>query len=196
MPREILLVEEHTLPIVVVNLVLRAGALADPVGKEGLAFLTAQMLTRGAGALSQEAIADALDFLGSSLSASVGRETMGLGGDALVRNLDTFVGLMARVLLEPTFPADELDKVKRQTLAELAQVRDNDSALCQRAFVRTLFAGHPYGRPAKGTEESIARITRDDLVAFHAEHYRGSDVLVGAAGDKAGIIGAALGDAL
>lgn len=182
-PPAVIHIEEHTRPIVSVVLVLPIGSLQDPPDKEGLAYLTGRMLMKGAGTLSQAQIADELDFLGSSLSVSVGRETLMVSGDALTRNLDAFETLMAAVLTEPTFPQEELDKLKRKTLAELAQIRDDDASLGQRFYVRRLFGAHPYGRRLKGTEESLARITRDDVVAFYKAHFGNANVLVGAAGD-------------
>ena len=159
------------------------GALLDPPGKEGLCYLTGQMLMRGAGAYDQAAYADALDVLGSTLSVGVGRERTTLSGDALTRHLDDFEALLALALSAPRFDADELEKLKRQAIAELAQVVDNDAALGQRFFLKRLFAGHPYGRPVKGTELTIAAITAEDVRAFFAEHFVRGGIIAGASGD-------------
>ncbi len=180
---DVIHVPDPTRPISTWSLTLRVGSLLDPPGKEGLAYLTGQMLTRGAGQLTQETIADELDFLGSHLSVSTGRDTTTLTGDALTRNLDAFEALLGTVLAEPTFPLDELDKLKRQTLAELAQVQDNDSALGQRFFVKRLFAGHPYGRPLKGTSKTIAAISRQDVVDFYRAHFKRGGAVLGVSGD-------------
>jgi len=162
---------------------LPAGALYDPPGKEGLCYLTGQLLLRGAGDLDQAAFSDALDVLGSTLSVGVGRERTTLSGDALTRHLDDFEALVALMLRAPRFDADELDKLKRQTIAELAQVVDNDAALGQRFFLRKLFADHPYGRPVKGTEATIANITVDDVRACYADHFVRGEAHAGASGD-------------
>jgi zinc protease len=166
-----------------VALVLEAGAIHDPPGKEGTAYLTGQMLLRGAGSLNQAAIAEELDYLGSALGVRVGRDVTTVSGDALTRNFDAFEKLCALLVTQPTFSDDELEKLKRQTVAELIQVRDSDSALGQRFYVRRLFEAHPYGRAAHGTEASIPTITRDDVVAFYTKHYRQGGAMVGAAGD-------------
>ncbi|MGM0575040.1 MAG: M16 family metallopeptidase [Myxococcota bacterium] len=181
--RDILLVEDHVRPIATFQLTLRTGLLDDPPGKEGLAYLTGEMLLRGAGDLSQERITEELDYLGATLHVATGRDVTSVTGDALVRNLDAFEDLVSTVLLEPTFPQEELDKLKRQTLAQLQQIRDHDPILGQHFFVRRLFHDHPYGRPLRGTEGSITRITREDVVDFYRRRYRSADVLVGAAGD-------------
>ena len=178
------LVEEHTRPITATTLILPAGALLDPPGKEGLAYLTGQLLLRGAGDMDQAQLADAIDFLGSTLGVSVGRDTTTISGDALTRNFATYQGLVEAVVSAPKLEETELAKLRRQTLAELAQLRENDAGLGQRLFVRTLFDGHLYGRPLKGTEESLAAITIDDVRGFYASHYRTDGPwLLGAAGD-------------
>lgn len=179
----VVLIPEHTRPIATISLTLRTGLLHDPPGKAGLAYVTGQMLTRGAGERSQADIADELDFLGSTLAVGVGRDTTSIEGDALLRNMDEFQALVADVLAAPTFPAEELEKVKRQTVAELVQVRDHDPSLGRRHFVGALYGDHAYGRPLKGTEESVAALTREDVVAFYEEHYRSGGALIGAAGD-------------
>ncbi len=160
------------------------GAMDDPIGKEGLAFLTAQMLTRGAGDLDHEQFADELDVLGSYLHAGAGREYTTVVGDALTRNRPRFRQLMADVIQRPRLDASQLDKLKRLTLAELEQTLDNDAAVAQRVYARSLFGPtHSYGRPLKGTPDSIAAIGIDDVRTFHAERYNRAGLVVGAAGD-------------
>ena len=180
---DVFLVPEPARPIVALGLGLPVGSLHDPPGKEGLAYLTAQMLIRGAGGRDHLALTQAFEELGSTFSVDAGRTHTTLIGDALTRNLDASENLAATVLSQPDFPPAELDKLKRRTLAELAQVRDSDPALGQRFFLRTLFADHPYGRPLKGTPASLAAITRDDVVAFYRAHYHRAGLVFGAAGD-------------
>ena len=181
--QDILLVEDHTRPLSTVSVNLNGGQLSDPEGQEGLAYLTSQMLTRGTKRRSQAELSEALDTMGSHLGVSVSRETTSIIGDALTRNFDEFEALVTEVLCEPTFPEDELARLKRQTVAELQQVRDNDAALAKRFFVRSFYGDHAYGRPLRGTEESLARISRDDVVRFYEERYSARDVISGACGD-------------
>ncbi|TNF34905.1 MAG: insulinase family protein, partial [Deltaproteobacteria bacterium] len=178
-----LLVEDRGRAISTWILSLPVGALLDPPGKEGLAYLTGQMLLRGAGGMDQARFADELDYLGSTLSVGTGRERTTISGDALSRHLDDFEALVAAMLNEPVLDAEELEKLKRQTVAELVQVRDNDAALGQRFFLRRLFAGHPYGRPVKGTEASIPTIDIADVRAFYRERFVAGGALLGASGD-------------
>ena len=181
---EIIVVEEHTRPIASLFIILPVGSLHDPLGKEGLAYTTATMLQRGAGDMTQAQIAEEVDFLGSTLSVSVGRETTTISGDALTRNFEAFEKLLALVLTQPTFPQEELDKVKRQNLAELTQIRDSDPALGQRFFIRKTFKDHPYARALKGLTKSIKSIGRADVVGFYKKRFRRQPgIVIGAAGD-------------
>lgn len=175
-------VSDFSRPFATLGLALSRGVVADPPGKEGLAHLTAQMLNRGTRTKTRAQIAEAIDHIGSSLEISVSRDHTTLWGDGLTRHRETLVSLIAELLSEPTFPEDELEKLKRETIAELAAVRDDDASLGMRFFARQLYGAHPYARPSKGDERSLARITRDDLVALHAT-WSAKDVLVAVAGD-------------
>jgi zinc protease len=181
--QDLLLVEDRTRPIVTMSVSLAGGQLADPPGKEGLAYLTAHMLMRGTTKRTHAQLSEDLDTLGSNLGISVSRETTSVTGDALTRNLPEFETLLAEILGEPTFPDDELARLKRQTIAELRQVRDNDGALAKRFFVRGFYGDHVYGRPLRGTEASLESITRDDVVGFYRAHYTSEGAISGACGD-------------
>ncbi len=180
---ETLLVEDHSRAIGSLVLSLPVGSLHDPPGKSGLSYLTGQMLLRGAGGMDHGALLDELELLGSALSVGVGRSRTSVSGDALSRNVDAFEGLVSAILAAPALEEAELDRLKRQTLAEIAQVRDSDSALGQRFFVKDLFEGHPYGRPLKGTEATVRSITIDDVRAFYRDKYAAGGVVVAAAAD-------------
>ncbi|MEE2779719.1 MAG: pitrilysin family protein, partial [Myxococcota bacterium] len=181
--RHRLLIPEHSRPMATVHLALRSGTLHDPPEREGLAHLTGQMLLRGAGDLSQEQISEKLDYLGSYAGISVDRHLTSVTADALVRNLDALQELLQLTLTKPSFPEEEVQRLKRQRLAELAQIRDHDSSLGYRFYSRRLFAGHPYGRPGLGTETSVAAITRGDLVRFYEDRFSAHAALVAGCGD-------------
>jgi zinc protease len=178
-----LLVEEHSRPITTTVTVLRSGTRSDPPGKEGLAYLTAEMLQRGAGPWNQAKLADEIEFLGSILSVNVGRTTTTVTGDTLTRNLDRYEEIVQTLLTQPRFEPEEFQKLKRQTAADLVHIRENDDMLCQRFLVKELYKEHPYGRPRKGTLETLKSIELSDVKAFYKEHYHGSNALTAAAGD-------------
>jgi len=177
-----LTVPDRSRPFSTFCLALGQGSLADPPGKAGRAWLTAQMILRGAEGLSRRDISTTIEGLGSVCDLSVGRDHTMLWADALTRNREALLECLDQVLSAPTFPEAELDKLKRETLAELESVRDDDASLGLRFFVRALYGGHPYGRPLKGTERSLPTLTREDLVAC----FRGwakAGALVGQSGD-------------
>ena len=178
-----LLVEEHSRPITTIVTVLHVGTLDDPPGKEGLAYLTAEMLMRGAGTWNQAALSDEIEFLGSTLSIDVGRWTTTVTGDALSRHLDAFQSVVHTILESPRFEESEFEQLKRQTAADIVQVRENDNMLCQRFLVKQLYQDHSYGRPRKGTLDSLAAITLEDVRQFFAIHYSRFNSLTAAAGD-------------
>jgi len=190
-------VESSTaLPLVSLSLSLRSGALADPDGKDGLSRITARMMRRGCKGMTSPEIESAVDRLGGEIGFDVGPSTISLHGQVIRRNLQPFIELIARILGTPTFDPDELARLKRETVAELLETRDNDRALAGLAFRRALFAGHPYARTAAGRPASVETLTREDVLATYARRFVQSDMVLGFAGaiteDEAKTLGAAL----
>jgi zinc protease len=173
----------HDLPLLSVAIAFRSGATHDPPGKEGLARITARMLRRGSRGLSADAIEERIDLLGGELGADASHSASSLSFEVLKRSAAPFVELAASVLAEPAFDQEELARLLREAEAELIEARDNDRGLAGRAFRRTLFRGHPYGRRVAGSIESLRGITRDDVVAFYKRHYTRENALVAVSGD-------------
>ncbi len=177
---EILVVKRPELPKVAVALVSRAGSVADPSGKEGTAYLTAQ--TMGLGTRTRKAleIETALADLGTTLDAQTARESSRLGFEILRRNLEPGLALLADVAMNATFPESEIEREKKRHLDALAQQEKNGNAIAARVRSMLAFgATHPYGRPAQGLPETVGRISREDLAAFHAARFRpGGSALV------------------
>ncbi len=179
----VLLEESHDLPIVTLEVVVRTGSAADPEGKAGLAELTARLLRRGAARRSARQIDEAVDRLGATLSIEVGSSSTHFTGEVLRRNLEPFLGILGDVLARPTFPAREMERLRRQMITEVQGLRDDDESLASRFFRKALFGAHAYGRPASGTEASLAAITVDDVRRHYRTAFVASNVIVGAAGD-------------
>jgi len=164
---KVLLMEKHAVPLVQVDLVIRAGALMDPEGKTGLASMTADMLTEGAGSRNSLEFADAIDFLGSDISASSGYSITGISLHTPLAKLDSALALLADVTRRPLFPAAELDRLRKERLTSLIEWRDEPRMLASVLFNRTLYGDHPYGRPTGGTASSLRGMTVEDLKRFH-----------------------------
>jgi len=192
---ESITVADTARPFSTLCLTIPRGSIDDPADKPGIAYLTAQMLLRGAEGLSRGVIADSLEGLGSVVDLSVGRDHTMLWADALTRKRPELLSYLDRILAAPTFPEAELDKLKRETIADLEAVRDDDASLGLRFFVRALYGNHAYGRPLKGNEASLQGITREDLQAFYRTWSRDGSLL-GLAGDVDPTISRALADRL
>lgn len=178
------IVELHKVPVAQVTLSIAAGASADPAGKFGVANLTAAMLDEGAGTRSSLEIADALDYLGASLSASSGFDASTIDLWVPVARLADALPIMADVALRPTFPRDELERQRKERLTTLLQYHDDPRAIAELAFPRLLYgAQYRYGTVSLGTPQTIAGFTPDDLKAFYAAHYQPATATLMVVGD-------------
>jgi predicted Zn-dependent peptidase len=178
------LIEAHAVPLVQINLLIKAGAGDDPAGKYGVASLTAAMLDEGAGARTALQIADEAEFLGANLVTTSGFDASAVRLNVPVSRLHDGLSLMADVALRPTFPADELERVRKERLTALLQAKDDPASVAPLAFARTVFgATHRYGTAAVGTESTLKAFTVADLKAFHAAMYQPANATLIAIGD-------------
>jgi zinc protease len=178
------IVELHDVPVAQVNLLVASGAAADPPRRLGLASMTAAMLEQGAGSRSALEIADAIDFLGADLSAGSGYDSSVLRLHVPVARLADALPIMADVALRPTFPTDEIDRLRQQRLTSMLQARDDPPAIASAALARVLYGiNHRYGTPAVGTAEVIKTFTSDDLKTFYASAFRPDNATIVAVGD-------------
>jgi zinc protease len=178
-----LLESSHAVPLVSLVVALRCGSASDPADKAGLARLAVRMLRRGCEGMTAEQIDFRIDALGAEMAVDTSASTVAIHAQVIGRNLDAFVELLARLLATPTFPEDQLQRLVRETQAEIVESRDSDRVVAAKAMQRTLFPAHPYGRNAGGTVESTARVTREDVVAFYRRYAVQGNVVVGLAGD-------------
>ncbi len=175
--------ESRTLPIVSISISTRSGSVHDPMPKEGLLRTSLRMLRRGAAGLKPSEIEDAIDRLGAELSIDVGPSVCTIYAQVIARNVEPFCALLAKLLSSPTLADDELSRLIRETHAEITESRDNDRALAERAFRRSVFEDHPYGRSTRGSHASIDRITRDDVANALKHHLVQGNIAIAIAGD-------------
>ena len=175
--------ESHDVPLVSITIAFRSGSASDPAGKEGASKLAFRMLRRGSRTHTANDIEDELDRLGAELSTDVSTSSSAIHGQVIERNLGAFVNLLATLIAEPAFPIDELERLRRETLAELIEARDSDRSLAQQAFRRAVFAGHPYARSTTGSSKTLANITEDDVRAAYKTHFVQGNVALGFSGD-------------
>lgn len=178
---QLIVVERNDLPVLSISLSLPAGTFYDPANKSGLADMVAGLLTKGAGNRTADQIAEAIESVGGSISASAGPDFLTVRADALTPNAELAFGLVGDVTVRPTFPAEEIELLRKQTLSGLQLERSNPGALAARFLAYGLYGKHPYGiRP---TEQTVQAITREDLVAFHAARVTPRNALLVVAGN-------------
>ncbi|HMQ29273.1 MAG TPA: pitrilysin family protein [Chloroflexaceae bacterium] len=146
-----------------------AGAVHEPAPRSGVAALTAAALIRGAGERSFQQIVAETEARGCSVNAGGGLHVSSFGGKALVEDLPLVLDILADMLARPTFPANEVEKLRGQFLIGLRESEQETGARAMRAVRELLYpAEHPYSRLSSGTLETVQAIGRDDLAAFHA----------------------------
>lgn len=178
------IIEHHEVPLAQINLIVRSGSAADPIGKYGVGSLAAAMLDEGAGSRSSLELADALEFLGANLSTTSSFDFSAIRMSVPVSKLADALPLVSDVALRPTFPSGDLDRLKKERLTALLQARDNPAALIQVAFPRVIFGPtHRYGTSANGLPAAIEAFTVADLQSFYRAHFRPDNATLLVVGD-------------
>lgn len=170
-------------PLVTLVVALRCGSSVDPAEKSGLARIAMRMLRRGCEGLTSEQIDFRIDALGAEMAVDTSASTVAIHAQIIARNVEPFFDLLARMLRTSTFPDEELERLKRESIAEIIEARDSDRSVAQKAFQRTMFDGHAYGRNAGGTTQTIAAIRRPDVIDFYRRYVVRSNIVIGFAGD-------------
>lgn len=168
-----LLVEKHNLPLLQINLAFKGGYAMDPLGKAGLATLTADMLDEGTKSRNSLRINEDAQKLGAQLGASASWDGLSVGVNVLKTNMDAGLALLADVVVNPTFPADEMERRQQSMLGTIQQQMRQPFTAAFKVYGRLLYgAQHPYGQPSTGTgtETTVKSITRDDVVNFYAKN--------------------------
>src|SRR3954468_7636568 len=178
------IVELHEVPVAQINLVVLSGSADDPAGKYGIASLTAAMLEEGAGSRSALEIADAIEFLGADLNASSGIDSAAVRLHAPVARLADALPIMAGVALRPTFPREDLERLRQERLTNLIQARDDPPTIAALAFSRVLYGPtHRYGTATMGTAATIKGFSPEDLRAFYNAAFRPDNATLLVVGD-------------
>jgi zinc protease len=169
----ILLVREnHASPSVVVTGFLRVGAYDEEPERAGLADFTAGALTYGTESRTFEQIYVEVESVGASFGISGGTHTTGFGAKSLGEDLPLMLDVVADTLRRPSFPADEIEKLRGEILADLAERAHDTRRMANLAFHELAYPpGHPYAVSSIGYQETVSALHRDDLMAFYADGY-------------------------
>jgi zinc protease len=165
-------------PSIVISGYLTSGSLFDVQEKLGLAQFTALALMRGTRQQNFQQIYDSIESIGANLGFGASVHNISFGGRALAEDLPLLLKLLSECLRYPTFPADQVEKLRASLMTRLAIRAQDTSELSSLAFDEIVFDGHPYSRPEDGYSETIQRITQSDLVEFHQRLYGPRDMVV------------------
>ena len=177
--------EQRALPMVSIELLIDAGARYDSAGLEGLANLTARLLTYGTKRRTASQISDSLDFIGASLSAGAAEDLANVNMTILKKDLATGLNLLFELLNESTFPQAEINRQKQAVLAALRAREEDPGDIAERKFVASLFPKSPYGRPVEGTASSVNAISQDEILKFYERYFRPNRTIMVVVGDGA-----------
>lgn len=170
--------ENFNSPSVIVSGSITAGSLFDSNDKLGLANFTALALMRGTVKRDFQSIYDSLESAGANFGLSGGTHTTSFSGRALAEDLDLLLGLLSETLREPTFPHEQVERLRAQLLTGLAIRAQDTGDMASLTLDEIIYEGHPYSRPEDGFVETVNAITRDDLGEFHARTYGSHGMLI------------------
>ena len=165
-------VSDSEQPMVTVRLVLTgAGSINDPAGKPGVANMTADLLTQGTASRSAQQIAEAIDFVGGTLSAGADKDGTYVTVSVVKKDFALAMDLLSDILLRPAFKKEELERRRQQALSNLEVQYSDPAYIADVVLQRIVYGQHPYGLPGSGTPDSLRKIGREDLVRFWEVHF-------------------------
>jgi zinc protease len=177
------LVQEPSIPMLALEMVFRGGAALDPEGKEGLAYMLSGLLDEGAGELDSLAFQRRLEELAIGLSFDADRDIFQASLKTLTKNRDEAFRLLGLALSAPRFDEEPVERIRRQIRTGLIRDSEDPDRIANRTWIEAAFPDHPYGRPVRGTLETIDAVGADDLRAFVAERFARDNLIIGAVGD-------------
>ena len=163
----LLVKENHRLPFVEFRAAFQGGVLAETAANNGITQLLAKMLLKGTKTRDAEKIATEIESVGGGIDSYGGNNSFGVNAEVLSSDFATGLDLLADVLLNPTFPADPLEREREVQIASIASQRDNLLKSASNAMRRTLFGNIGYGLDTLGTEETVTKLQAADLKTFH-----------------------------
>jgi zinc protease len=181
---QVIVLEDHKLPTFTMQMVILSGGMNDAEDQHGAAQFTAALLREGTRTRNSRQIAEQFDSLGATVSASSGLSsiTSSVAATGLTDNFDQVMDMFADIILNPSFPADELNKLKTRSLAQLRLQRSQPGFLANEMFSKVMYGSHPGARVSLA-EEEIKRLTPEALAKFHALHYKPNNAIFAIVGD-------------
>jgi len=181
----VIAVAHHEQPVVSIRLLIGAGSALDPKGKTGLAHLAASLLDQGTTTMSASQLNDTIDFIGGGMNAGAGTDLSFLNMLVMKDSFDTGLTMLSDMTRHPAFATEEIARQRQQLLSSLQVSLDDPDFIANAVFDRLVYGFHPYGLPQSGTPETLAAITRDDLIAFQQKYFVPNNAILAVVGDVA-----------
>jgi zinc protease len=177
------LVEEHSVPMMAMRFAFDGGSSQDPVGKEGLANFVTAMLDEGAGDFSSREFQERMEDISMRMSYEEAKDAFYGNFETLTANRDDAAKLLKLALNKPHFEADSIERIRQQLIAGLVYAARDPDKVAQNEWYALAFKGHPYARPANGTEKTVGTVTHDDLEGYRKRIFAKDTLKVVAVGD-------------
>ena len=173
----------HEQPVVSMRMIVRAGSAQDPRDRVGLASLAASLLDQGTAAKSAKQMNDEIDFMGGEMGAGAGSDMTFLNVVVMKDGFEQGLRILSDMARRPAFAVEEIERQRQQALSTLRVNFDSPEFVADAVFDRLVYGFHPYGFPQDGTPQTLASITRDDLVAFHDRFFVPNNAILAVVGD-------------
>lgn len=180
------LVEDHSIPFTALSIMFKGGASLDAPGKRGAISLMSALLEEGAGDLNSLQYAEAVEGLGAQARFDVSDDALVVNARALTENRDQAADLLRQALTEPRFDPEAVERVRAQMQSVIRSEASDPQSIASKELARLAWGDHPYATSINGTEESVAALTRDDLIAAKDRVLARDRVVVAASGDITG----------
>lgn len=178
----ILFVPDERLPYVSYTFFFQIGSVHEPAGDQGLTQMTVRLLDKGTKRRTAQSISDRLASIAAPVSSVASTETSSVSASTLARFQADLVQELNEVVLTPSFPENEVARLREQMIAELQRLQDQPSALASYLFDSFLYAGHPYGQSAQGTIEAVKKLSRADVVKYYHQWFGPQNTYVAVVG--------------
>src|ERR1700684_3986973 len=179
----VLLLEKHGVPLIDISTIVKAGAVADPGGQEGLATVTAELLRKGTKTRTAQQFSADLDYIGGSFEGEATSDYTVVNAEFLTKDLGRGLELFSDALLHPIFSEDETTKLLAQSADAIRSAKDDPQSVMFSYYDGYLYGTHPYGRSASGDDVSMTRIRREDVAKFYEANYAPSNTIIAIAGE-------------
>jgi zinc protease len=180
---QVLVISQHEEPAVSFRLIIRAGMAQDPASKPGVASLMSSLLDQGTTTKSSEDIANTVESAGGILGTGAGTELTNVSAGVVRDRFDLLMDLASDIAQHPAFDPAEIARQLQNAVSGMQVSYDDPESIANAVFDRVVYGSHPYGRPGNGTPDSLPRLTREDLVAFHKTWFAPNNALLAIVGD-------------